>query len=292
MKKYNKIISCACAFSMSLFFACENTIPFEIEETPQKLIVSALLDASVDTHKILLNLTATEDVEPVENGEIDIYINGVLKESVHELTQSSEWGRPHEYIAHCQFTPGDNVRLEARTKDGKHNAYAEVTVPHPIEIEKIDTLFVETTRGYNYYRVKTTFTDDPQRKDYYRIAMDKVFTYYGTSNETGNDTVFVSIEPSSLIIREDVVLTEGQPGTMEDNDDFMSSSSQNSHAIFDDTRLSGTYTMTTSIPFYLSYFYPGILIKSFSLDIHVKLISLCEAEYYYMRALNIYDSYG
>lgn len=290
MKKYNKIISCASALCMCLFLACENTIPFKTQDIPQKLIVNVLFDASVETHKILLNLTGVEKVTPVTNGEIDIYINGELKETVNELTQTSEWSRPHEYIAHCRFSPGDNVYLEARTKDGQYKAYAEVTVPHPIEIEKIDTMIVETTRGYDYFRIKTTFTDDQKKKDYYRIAIDQVITAYGISDITGNDTVYTASSPLYILIREDVVLTEGQPGTLEDNDDFIFSSVQNEHAIFDDLRINGTYTMTTSVPFYIPYFYNEVKVERFSLDIRVNLISLCEAEYYYLRALNIYDS--
>nr|WP_262494108.1 DUF4249 domain-containing protein [Massilibacteroides vaginae] len=55
--------------------------------------------------------------------------------------------------------------------------------------------------------------------------------------------------------------------------------------------MNGTYTMTVSaflIPYY--YYLPDMDIKRLSLDVQVNLFSLCEAEYYYLRALNIYDS--
>ena len=293
MKRNKNILACICTLGLSLFTSCENTIPFKTQDIPQKLIVNALIDATAEGHRILLDLTGTERTMPVADGEIDIYVNDIHKESIRELSESSEWGRRHEYISNCRFSPGDHVRLEARTKDGAHNAYAEITVPEPISIERIDTMSVSTNNyGSDYLRMKVTFTDNTQRTDFYRIAASHILTCYGKSQLTGEDSVFVTTTPAYLISREDVVLTEGQPGTLEDHDDFFFTASQNRYAVFDDSRINGTYTMTVSTPLmpYYYYYFPGIDIERLSLDIKVRLISLCEAEYYYLRALNVFDS--
>lgn len=296
MKTNNTLFACICILGISLFTSCENTIPFKTQDIPSKLIINALIDATAEEHKILLDLTGTEKTMPVTNGEIDIYINDVHKETIRELREVSEWYRPNEYISNCRFSPGDHVRLEARTKDGAYSAYAELTVPEPIAIEHIDTMSVFRQNDYyDYLRMKVTFTDNTQRPDFYRIAATELLTYSGKSRLTGEDTVVVVTMPASLVSREDVVLTEGQPGTLGDNDDSFFTSFQNRYTIFNDSRINGTYTMTVSVPLsnYYGLYYlsdTNIELVGFRLDIKVSLISLCEAEYYYLRALNIYDS--
>lgn len=276
---------------LGLLASCENTIPFKTKEIPQKLIVNALFDATAEQHKILLDLTGTQSTTPVENGEIDIYVNDLQKETIREVNRGSNQGRPHEYHSYCHFSAGDRIRLEARTKNGSHEAYAEIIVPEPIEIQQVDTLSILSKRGEESLRTKVTFTDNSQRKDYYRITAEHLLTCYGTSLETGMDTTYTVVIPTPLNINEDIVLTDGQPSGTDENDDYFFSPIKNKYAVFDDSRINGTYTMTVSVPFYTAYYYlPHFEVNKISLSIRINLISLCEASYYYLQALNTYDS--
>lgn len=278
-----------------LFFSCENTIPFKTNDVPQKLIVNALINSNKAENSIYLHLTGVNNVSFVRDGVIKIYLNGTLKETIRVEEMKDEWGADVEqYVSRLLYSPGDAVRMEVETEDGKYQAYAELTVPAPVAIEKIDTMTFRTNGQNNmdYIRLKTTFTDVPESKDFYRILVDRYQTFYGVSRITGNDTSFVITSPASLIIHEDVVLTEGRPGTINENDDLFMTQNENLYTIFDDTRLNGTYSMITTLSLYsYYYFYDGdIKIERMDMDVNVRLISLTEAEYYYLRALNIYDS--
>lgn len=85
------------------------------------------------------------------------------------------------------FSPGDVVRIDALTDDGKYHAWAEVTVPQRLdEIENIDTLTVPLTQNgftQDYMRYKITFRDRPNEENYYRIVVDKQLTLWGYNHD-------------------------------------------------------------------------------------------------------------
>lgn len=295
MKNIKLIFSVCITLLSILFFSCENTIPFKTNDISQKLIVNALINANKTENPVYLHLTGVDKVSFVRNGVIKIYLNGILKETIRVEEDKDQWGMKEEkYVSRIRYSSGDEVRMEVETEDGEYQAYAELTVPTPIEIEKIDTMTLTTngTTRQAYMRLKTTFTDNSERKDFYRILINQYHTFYGSSTLTGNDTSFVRFSPVPLIIDEDVVLTEGRPGTINENDDLFMSPSENIYAIFDDTRLNGTYSMITTFPFSSYYYYydENVNIERMDIDAEVHLISLTEAEYYYLRALNVYDS--
>ena len=92
-----------------------------------------------------------------------------------------------------------------------------------------------------------------------------------------------------FISREDVVLTDGQPTTSDDEDNGMFDTVKNIYGVFDDSRFKNTsYTMTvynqTNVEGLSKY---GTNVK---MDIIVRLLSITETEYYYLKALNLVDS--
>lgn len=282
---------CKVVLFLPFLLSCENEIPFKVSENQPKLIVNALINANKTENEIRLALTGNKSTSPVTDGEINIYINDKPAETIRPVVVENNFRKEVRYISYLQYSEGDQVRLEVSTADGLHLTKTELTIPHSIRIEKIDTATVSIYNRGEYLRIRTTFTDNPSTKDFYRIAVSKELTYHGLSNVTGRDTVVIELISSNLLIREDVVLTEGKPGTTEDTDDSPIPVYENIYAIFDDSRLSGSYTMTTSLPFYGYYgYHQDFKAERISMDVVVRLISLTEAEYYYLRALNVYDS--
>ncbi len=191
-----------------------------------------------------------------------------------------------------KFTPGDVVRIDALTDDGQYHAWAEVTVPQrPHEIADIDTVTIPMTKYYytqNFLRYKINIKDRSNEDNYYRLIMDKQMTVKDYNEETG-EFVSRTIHRYHFISREDIVLTDGQPTNSDDEDNGMFDTVKNIYGVFDDSRFKNTsYTMTvynqTDIDGFPEY---GTNVK---MDIIVRLLSITETEYYYLKALNLVDS--
>ena len=191
-----------------------------------------------------------------------------------------------------KFSPGDVVRIDALTDDGQYHAWAEVTVPQrPHEITDIDTVTVPLTQYYytqNYLRYKINIKDRPDENNFYRLIMDKQMTVKDYNNEIG-EYVTQTTHRYHFISREDVVLTDGQPTNSDDEDNGMFDTVKNIYGVFDDSRFKDTsYTMTvynqTNVEGLSKY---GTNVK---MDMIVRLLSITETEYYYLKALNLADS--
>jgi len=118
--------------------------------------------------------------------------------------------------------------------------------------------------------------------------MDKQMTVKDYNNEIG-EYVTQTTHRYHFISREDVVLTDGQPTNSDDEDNGMFDTVKNIYGVFDDSRFKNTsYTMTvynqTNVEGLSKY---GTNVK---MDIIVRLLSITETEYYYLKALNLADS--
>jgi hypothetical protein len=298
MKKYIYII-------IITFFAlsCENEIPFDIKDNPPKLVINALFDVGKEKNEIVLALTGRDKVTCIREASVNIYVNGELKEhlAAPEIESTSYGERDIIYKTKIRFTPDDAVRIEAKTNDSQYQAWSEVAVPHPINIENVDTTIVTKNTTWNtpdeYLRVKTTFTDDSEQANYYRIAMLFDLEIETQSPNTLNDTIIYQTVTESLMVNEDIVLTDGRP-TTEDDDNGLLTPVQNRYGVFDNSRINGTYTMITSmrIPYYsfgyMGYYEPDWYkyIKRVKVKAKIRLMSISRIQYFYLKALNTYDS--
>jgi hypothetical protein len=298
MKKYIYLVI------ITLFaVSCENEIPFDIRNNPPKLVINALFDAGKEKNEIILALTGKEKVTYINEAVIDIYINGELKEHLTEQVPVSdpveyEGDSPisKTYRTKVRFIPGDVVKIEARTNDGKYRAWSEVTVPHPVNIENVDAAIVtKNTAWYSsgeYLRVKTTFTDNGKQANYYRIAMLLDLEIETEDPLTSEVTVTNMTSAGTLIVNEDVVLTDGRP-SMEDDDNGLLTPVRNNYGVFDNSRINGTYTMITGmwiLPYSYGYYQPDGYIKRIKVKAKVRLLSISKMQYFYLKALNTYDS--
>ncbi len=272
--------------------SCENDLPFNLKENPPKLVMNALINADSLRNLVFLNLTGREKAGHVKGATLEVRINGVLKESVRPLPPEYEGDPQCRFRITGKLTPGDIVQLDALTDDGAYHAWAETTVPQrPEEIESIDTFRVSNKQtGYSkdYLCYKITIKDRPGETNFYRLVMDKRITV----NYYDDDTHYTvqTLHDYSFIDREDVVLTDGHPTTQDDEDNGMFDTVKNIYGVFDDSRFRNTsYTMTVynNTAF---YDYTSNHVTTEKIEVVVRLLSIAEQEYYYLKALNFVDS--
>jgi len=310
MKTYNILYTAIIAL---IFTSCENEIPFNVKGRNPKLTLNAIIDINSEWNYIFLSKTGKDDIDSVYNATINIYINDELKEQLTKAAPPDSVLNPvdslyyevydynyknKKYRTDLSFRPGDKVRIEAFADDNKYHAWAEDVVPKPIEIEKIDTMSFVKDRS-TYIRLRTTFTDFPNEKNFYRLALVQKTIYHRNTKEEDTEDIYThsyNRDGENVIfmdISQDIVLNDGRVST--DSDIFPKA--ENSYAIFNDTHLNGTYTMTTSFDNPSDYYMgSNSRIDSISIDFTVHLISITEMLYYYMKALNLtssdsYDEY-
>ena len=277
--------------------ACNNDLPFDLKENPPKLVMNAIINADSTYNTLFLNLTGRNQIGQIKGATVEVRINGSLSETLRPDPHSSDKGR---FYINSAFHPGDVVRIDAMTDDGEHHAWAEVTVPQPIgKIEKVDTASImrkPSNYGYGtpprrHLRYQIKIKDRPGEKNFYRIIVEqrKYWKYYWEQND---QTCWSSAMQKSFKLQtnEDVVLTDGKPSTEEDDENGLFGTVNNKYAIFDDSRFTdGSYTMNVYNDIYGWGFWGQeyIWIKT---DVYIRILSITEKEYYYLRALNLLDS--
>lgn len=292
MKTYTYILFILIATLTTV--SCENELPFNIKDNPPKLVMNALINADNQTNILFLNFTGKETATHIQDATVEVRVNGQLTESLRPLPPETEANPQCRFNITSKFTPGDAVRIDALTDDGRYHAWAEVAVPQrPAGIENIDTLTVpmqEYGHTNKYLRYRITFKDRPNETNYYRLVVDKQTTLWGYNYEEGKgDYIFWTKHSYSFIGREDIVLTDGQPSTGDDEDNGMFDTAKNIYGVFDDSRFKNTsYTMTVYNSTHIETgneegFFNGM-------DVIIRLRSITEVEYYYLKALNSVDS--
>lgn len=241
----------------------------------------------------------------------DIY--GHLKDQLdndnyHWITNNVDFKKFHLSTA---LHPGDIVRLEATAENGKYHVSSEVTVPHPIENLQVDTCIADV-RVYNgwtpHRQYKITVHDRPNEKNYYRLEILNTLKYrcqyrvYATDengdlipSDNGWDWVYtlqdtlITYQRNELINREDVILTDGHPSSYDDEENDMFPNIKNKYNVFTDNRFpNSSATLKVYTPLYEDN-YPSDrdywqIYRTHTITL--QLISISEAEFRYMKALN------
>lgn len=292
--------------------SCENEIPYTPAHSEPQLIMNALLDAGETENYVYLNLSGIHGLSHVEEATVNLYVNGQLIEKAEELpplkpigsldmvydpnaplNNLPEIAKRKKFRITTVLAPGDDIRLEATAENGKYHTTADVTVPYPVNPIHVDTCLA-SLREYNgwgtYRQYKVTLQDRPGEKNYYRLDIRNDITTYG-QYDNYKDTIVYSRE-TEVINREDVILTDGNPSSSEDDeDDFFGTYIENKYNVFTDGRFSGT---TCSLKVYTklyNYDNSGLYnITRRSRSIIVRLLSISEAEFRYLKALNTLES--
>ena len=217
----------------------------------------------------------------------------------------------------ARLQPGDNIRLEATAEGGKYHVSSQVTVPRPLQSLQVDTCTAlirqwGSMRAHRQYRI--TLEDLPNEKNYYRLEIvnNKDFRcviYTPNEDENGDyikdengdyiytitkDTV-VNYRYTELINREDVILTDGHVTSSDDDENTMFPTNiENKYSIFTDNRFTNSSaTLKVYTPLYddnydilQSLNYTRCYLKQ---NITVRVLSLPETYYRYLKALNCMD---
>lgn len=209
--------------------------------------------------------------------------------------------------------PGDRLRLEATAENGKYRVSSEVTVPQPVEAVQVDTCsaYVREYSGRTLYRqYKITFPDRPDEKNYYRLEIwndlrfrcewleyrtDENGDFIKVEDENGwhwdtvkRDTV-INSRQTGMVTREDVILTDGHPVSSDDKENGMFPTIENKYNIFTDNRFANSSaTLKVYTPHYNDLFpFEGRYHQIYRTHtITVRVLSISEAQYRYLRALN------
>ena len=280
-----------------IFTSCENDIPFNVKNNPPKLVVNAIFDADSPENFIFLSKTGKEDIDSIYNATINIYVNDVLKDQLtepvlQEYGYNTHWYynpyKNKKYKTELRFNPGDKVKIEVFADNNKYHAWAEDIIPKPLEIDYIDTMTY--IKDFNQHiRLKTTFTDPSNENNFYRLALVQNNTSYIKTNDYGYITTAYE-ETLYMDTREDFVLNDGKVYTEND----ILPQTENRFSLFNDSRLNGAYTMTTSFYRPVHYYHTPAgeegFVERVSIDFKIHLISITEMQYYYLKAMSIISS--
>jgi len=299
--------------SITFFYtSCENEIPYTPANSEPQLIMNALLDAGEPENYVYLSLSGIHGISHVKEATVNLYINGQLAEKAEELpplkpigsldmvynpdaplNNLPEIAKRKKFRISTGLTPGNNIRLEAIAENGQYHATADLTVPHPVNPIQVDTCLAKLRvwNGWAVYRqFKISMQDRTGEKNYYRLDIRHDIKTYGLY-DSRIDTIIHTRE-TDLVNREDIILTDGNlSSTDDDEDDFFGSYIENKYNIFTDGRFqNGTCTLKVYTQLYKNYD-PGLYhITRRSKKVTVRLLSISEAEFRYLKALNLLES--
>lgn len=275
-----------------LFPACENELPYMDKPQAPQLLMNAFLEAGKEENGVFLRMVEDDELQAdyVSNGSITVYVNGEKTETAQVEKVYAFSGDPNCKLK-TPFRPGDHIRFEATTGDGQYRAGCEVEIPLPIEeLIHVDTLRTQLRGSYSMMdcmQYKITIHDRPNEKNYYRLIIEE--NTYRVSSEDGVRYGPFPFYPE-IINQEDIVLTDGHLTTA-DNDKFgiLDLTVRNLNNVFTDGRFeNGSYTLKvyTSVP----NISESNRKDHYYLDVTVRLLSISQPYYRYLRAMNCLNS--
>lgn len=288
----SRIYIYAFIFLCFIFASCENEVSFNPDNKEPKLVLNALLDAESTENYISVTLTGKSDITVIKNAKVLIYINNELKETATPIKLKNST-QTDCYLIKSSFKENDLIKIDVKTSDIKYHAWAEVRVPKRLEIDKVDTTSIKSEDQNldqkNYLRYKIAFKDHLDEKNFYRLLIENKEIISWTNAKGKEET---NIKRSyEMNIREDVVLTDGSPTTINDEKTGILLPAENKYGVFDDTRFTNSsYVMTVSAPKTSLGTQMKMKKTFYKADAIIHLMSISEKEYYYLKALNIYDS--
>jgi len=277
-----------------IFAACKNEIPYDIDPPTPKLVLNSLINADSLVNIVSLNYTGIVHSTHVDEATVEIRVNGNLVETPEPMKPLDDRDYQKRFEVKTRYKPGDLVRIDAYTADGKHHAWAEDRIPYPIQSMIVDTTTAIRPPKNSYTALKnlqilTHFSDIPGDRNFYRIVIEQRHYVSGTT-ENGKDTTCLQ-RSFQFWPWDDIVLTDGQPVTQEEYENELFDRVRNIYGIFDDSRIKDSeYVMNVQTSIYMNYHSLPITPKRLDVDIAVRLFSITEAQYYYLNVLNFIDS--
>ena len=286
-----QIVSLVLLFT-ALFAACENEIPFHPGTKAPQLLMNAVLTAGKAENEVRLKIIENDESRHVSNGSVTVYVNGEKTETADAFIQSASW---HDTIKICllktPFLPGDRVRLDATAEDDRFHVSSEVRIPMPVtEALRVDTFLTQLKVGYymqKCMRYKITIQDRPDENNYYQLMI--LNNEYWGDPDAGWEYP-PSVMYQEIINQEDIVLTDGHLTTADDEEyGNIDMAIRNKNNVFTDNRFKNTsYTLKVYTQYFDYYNYGEE--NHMVVEADIRLISLTEAYYRYLRVMNCLDS--
>lgn len=282
MKKQFLYIFVLC---LTTLISCENEIFFQQDHQEPQLLMNAFLEAGKKENKVYLRIAKDAEMVQVGNGSVKLFINGEEKETAEAKILWINSGLKDSLkacVLETPLNPGDHIRLEATAENGKFHASAETEMPYPvsqIEVDTCRTLFKIDYGMTECMQYKIKINDRPGEKNYYQLVIQEGIYFGEELPDDWEPTNYVEI-----INQEDVVLTDGHMTTSDDDEyNFMDMAIRNVNNVFTDRRFpDASYTLKV----YTRYYEPDVYV----MDYAIRILSISEPMYRYLRALNCLQS--
>ncbi|MDR0560114.1 MAG: DUF4249 domain-containing protein [Prevotellaceae bacterium] len=280
-------------FIAAFLCSCENTIEFDGEAGKPKLVLHCFLYSgepimlTLQTGKFFLS---NERIKPVRNATVQVYCNDQFIETM-KIPNDNDY--MHQYFGNFRPRPGDKVSLKVSAPNFEPVDCSTV-MPQPPVIQKVDYTgevkrdfyIFERFDEINNIMVQDTMYQFDENYDMICHISDpgNIRNYYGFS---GTHYVFCyedgSKESSPININSNDIVFGIEESELFD-------SQENRHKIFSDELFNGkvyqlkfdyNYTFFNATNNTHSYYQPYIK----SRECHVRLYSITEEHYLYLRTL-------
>ena len=277
--------------------SCTRDVLLELPYASPSLVLNASVTTGEDVTAYLSKswflLDSVMDSE-VTGGKISVYVNDVYRGTMQnsDIFRDSVFTKGRYILPGCLLNVGDRLRLEAEA-DGFHAVYAETQMPDSVQLLSIDTLrFISSDKTYKrqeQMRLYINFTDEANKKNYYRLSVEKVIEKWRNSDHT-----FVSKESSLGSYTSDFYLIYEDPvfQYVATNPTLQQQDATNCWGTFSDDMFNGNqYTLK-------SVFYPiqtSYIDSDYTYKVYydVRLMSISEEYYNYLTVIrNISVSFG
>lgn len=260
------------------------------EDTGNPLIMNAQMDAGADTQTVFFHTGHPDEATLTAVSRFCVKVNGT---TVAE--GASETGSPTFSAA---FHPGDRVEMEARANDGR-SVRAETVVPAPLSILSQEVQISEDEMMQCRLRV----ADRPGEKNWYRLGVWVQTSYDRQLPERPYEHLVFLSESNLVNISGDPILSSGYSSGEEDDGLLGLMQPENGWMIFNDQAFTdgeATLHFSLYVPeiFFFRYLrnngkdYDGNPVKNVELNLILKVYSLSEDQYRYLKAVNAMDYYS
>lgn len=287
MISYKLHVACVLLISVMAGTSCKKTIDITLNDDDAVVVMNAFFDAGRDSHLISIYSSRNGDATPVAASSLTIACGD---EILH--TGSSQIGGD---VLHAAFHAGDRLTIEAVTDS--RTVRAEALVPEkPLIVSCETNLSDETLICY------VTLKDKAGEKNWYRISADRYVTFDRYNRYGGfTGTQYMPEYDIEVDTSGDPIISAGF--STDDDDAFSAVVPENEWHIFSDEGFSGeSVTLRIDVPIWSlkrvlwslkeSADSGDMEIRNVSASVAVKVYSLSEISYRYLKAATQIQAYG
>lgn len=306
-----------CFFLSILSFlavSCHEEVVLPVGDDEPVGVMNAQLNTLEPVHAVFLSISQKNRVWAMPGAQVRVFVNGIQAAVAVETPASYEGEWETGYTFEADFRPGDEVRIEARSRE--MTLSSTVTVPEAATISSIDTSVVRMSYmgdATTYLQAKMSFMDLPGTS-FYRIDGRMVDDFVYLDEDDHPVPGYSGSVESSLWWETgfDPVISEGA-GKTGGADLGALLAAENSYHCFADIPFSDRECTVRPLihndSFRLQDFHFGIYVpdgmgdeidweklrslkRKISRRVTVQLRSLDFSEYHYFKSLEILETFG